>query len=364
MHPVIEMRNITKCFPGVVANQNINLTVMPGEIHALLGENGAGKTTLMNILSGMYRPDSGEILLHGRKVFLKSPFYALKKGVGMIYQHFKLVSSFTVAENVVLGDPRAPIFMRQRKLEKRVREIAGAYGFNLNMSDKVGQLSIGEQQRVEILRALYRKSDVLIMDEPTTVLTPDEVKDLFSILRRMAAQGKAIILITHKLHEVMAVADSVTVLRRGEVVDTIPASQADEGLLARMMVGREADWERHSVEEEAGKPVLEMQAVSVRGDKGNMAIDGLKLDLKSGEILAIAGVAGNGQKELVEAMAGLRPIASGKMLLEKRDVTNRSVRAMTSLGVRLVPEDRLGMGLVGGMGVPDNMILRDYFIPR
>ncbi|MGE5371899.1 MAG: ABC transporter ATP-binding protein [Solirubrobacterales bacterium] len=359
--PMIEMRNINKRFPGVYANQDVNLTVMPGEIHALLGENGAGKTTLMSILAGMYQPDSGSIWLNGRRIAPRSPHHALELGIGMIYQHFMLVPGFTVAENVVLGSPKGRFWLNRDRLNREIGEFAAQYGFNLNPADQVSHLSIGERQRVEIMRALYLGSKVLILDEPTTVLTPQEVKDLFAILRRMADQGKAIILITHKLNEVAALADAVTVLRKGANAGALQGGSIDEAALAQMMVGRDFEWQSNARQDQPGAVVLSARKLSVTGDRGDQAVRGIHLDVKAGEILALAGVAGNGQRELVEALAGLRDAAEGDIVFENRTITGLGVRERVKLGIRLVPEDRIGVGLVGNMGLADNLILRDYY---
>lgn len=355
------MNDITKSFPGVVANDGVDLKIMPGKIHALLGENGAGKTTLMNILAGMYQPDSGEIKLHNKTISFKSPNHALRSGVGMIYQHFMLVPAFTVAQNVVMGDNRLPFFISKRKSSALVREIAERYGFDINPDQKTGTLSIGQQQRVEILRALYRGSEVLILDEPTSVLTPQEVSELFAILRRMADEGKAVILITHKLNEVMAVADQVTVLRRGKVVGSAMAGETDENELARMMVGRDYFWQRTGEPTNQGPVVLSAKNLTITGDEGGPAVRDATLELKAGTITAIAGVAGNGQKELVEAITRMRPLESGTISLLGKDITNYSTREIIDIGIRFIPEDRIGMGLVGNMGLADNLILRDYY---
>lgn len=360
MVPVVEMRNICKSFPGVTANDNVSLTVMPGEIHALLGENGAGKTTLMSILAGMVQPDSGEILWKGQRIRLRSPMQALKQGIGMIYQHFMLVPGFTVAENVAMGHPETPFWLNRRRLEEKVRQTAARFGFNLNPGQVVSQLSIGEQQRVEILRVLYRGAEVMILDEPTTVLTPHEVRELFGILQKMKAEGKAIILITHKLREVLEIADRVTVLRRGRVVGSLMASELSEGALAVMMVGKESEWSQETGRKPADGIALKIENLRVRGDHGNLAVKSVNLEVRKGEILAIAGVAGNGQREFLEALAGLREVDSGEIYLNGEPVTNISVRKMIELGIRMIPEDRIGVGLVGNLNLPENLILRDY----
>lgn len=357
---IAKMHDIYKTFPGVVANKGITIAFRAGEVHALLGENGAGKSTLMSILSGLYRPGAGMILIKGVPASFSSPRDAWEAGVAMIHQHFKLIPTFTVAENIVLGDKRNPLWQNMKEIKNKVRELADRYGFELNPDDLVGQLSIGEQQRVEILRALFRGGEILILDEPTTVLTPKEVSDLFGILRRMAREGKAVILITHKLKEVMAVADTVTVLRHGEVVASMSIAEADEEELARLMVGREIK-SSHPARRIPGDVVLELKGVKALGDRGELALHGVDLEVRSGEILAIAGVAGNGQGELVEVIAGMRKVQAGRIFLEGTDITGCSPRDMVKKGIRTIPEDRTRVGLVRDLSVADNVILRDYY---
>jgi ABC-type uncharacterized transport system ATPase subunit len=317
--PVIERVGINKSFPGVKANKDINFRVYPGEIHALLGENGAGKSTLMSILAGLYRPDSGVIKVKDRPVRLRSPRLALQAGIGMIYQHFRLVNNLTVAENVVLGAPGG-FRTRAGQIEKKVRELSEKYGLAVDPHARISHLSLGEQQRVEILKMLYRGCDTLIMDEPTTVLTPQEVKELFNTMRLMADQGKAVVLITHKLNEVMEIADYVTVLRRGEVVGSDHIENLDERTLTHMMVARDVIFQEINRTGQAGQAVLEVNDLTVPGDQGYEAVRQVNLQLHEGEILAIAGVAGNGQRELVEALAGLRPIASGSIRMPETSI--------------------------------------------
>jgi len=359
--PLVEMRQIHKSFPGVQANQGVDLCLLPGEIHALLGENGAGKTTLMSILSGMYQPDSGEILLRGQPVSLASPQDALAQGIGMIYQHLMLVPRLSVAENVVLGERRLPFWLSKRRLAHEVGAIIDEYGFNLDPEQKVGSLSLGEQQRVEILRALYRNNDILILDEPTSVLSPGEARDLFNILRNMAQGGRAVILITHKLNEVMAVADRVTVLRRGQVEGSLPIAEADIARLTRMMIGREIPHSDPQPGHEPGPVVLTVKDLEVDGDRGESRVSRVNLQVRQGEMLAIAGVAGNGQEELLQALAGLRPIRGGQVFLQEIEITRSSVRDLLQRGVRMIPEDRMHTGLVRNMGAAENLILRDYY---
>lgn len=362
--PLIEMNNISKSFPGVLANHNISFRVYPGEIHALLGENGAGKSTLMSILAGLYRPDSGQIKVRGRQVQFRSPRYALESGIGMIYQHFRLVNNFTVAENIVLGAKSRRIINRQESMELKVQELSERFGLGVDPAARISNLSLGEQQRVEILKMLYRGCDVLIMDEPTTVLTPREVQDLFKILRLMADEGKAVVLITHKLHEVMEIADYVTVLRKGEVVDSDRIENLHESDLTRMMVAREIEYGQVNRNTVPGPAVLEIEGLQVRGDLGYLAVKDATLDIRSGEIVSIAGVAGNGQRELVEALAGLRTPVKGSIRLKGRNITEYDIRKRLESGLNMVPEDRLGMGLVPNISVMDNSILRSYYQPE
>jgi len=361
--PVIEMVGISKSFPGVKANKNINFRVYPGEIHALLGENGAGKSTLMSILAGLYRPDSGIIKVKGQPVKLRSPRLALQAGIGMIYQHFRLVNNMTVAENVMLG-AKGRVRIRTEEIEKRVRDLSEQFGLAVDPHAKVSHLSLGEQQRVEILKMLFRGCDTLIMDEPTTVLTPQEVKDLFKTRRLMADQGKAVVLITHKLSEVMEIADYVTVLRRGEVVGSDRIENLDEQTLTHMMVARDVIFNEYNRSSQFGPTVLAVSDLSVHNDQGHKAVRGANLELHEGEILAIAGVAGNGQRELVEALAGMRPVSSGSIKLRGREISHLQIRERSAMGLTFIPEDRIGMGLVPNISVVENAMLRNYRDPE
>jgi len=357
---MIEMNEITKVFPGVVANDSISFQVRAGEIHALLGENGAGKSTLMSVLAGLYQPDAGSIKIKGNPVQFRSPRSALAVGVGMIYQHFRLVDNFTVAENIVLGAPGEDVVLNSGKIEEETARLSEKFGLDINPRARISQLSLGEQQRVEILKMLYRGCDILIMDEPTTVLTPQEVKELFKMIRKMADQGKSIVLITHKLNEVLEVADSVTVLRRGRVVGNARTADLDEKALTHMMVGRELMQSRRELMPPTGELLLKLDNLKVLGDQGNVAVTALNLEMHSGEIVGIAGVAGNGQRELVEAIAGLRKIAGGSILLDGQDISLLRVRERLDRGINIVPEDRLGMGLVPNLSVIENAILHNY----
>lgn len=357
---LVEMRNICKRFPGVVANDGVNFSVKAGEVHALLGENGAGKSTLMSILTGLYRPDDGEIFIKGSKVNFRSPREAIEAGIGMVHQHFRLVHPFTVAENVILGSNSVSYFLNMAKIEKQLEEISRQYGLRVEPGAKVWQLSVGEQQRVEIIKLLYRGAEILILDEPTAVLTPQEASELFRTLRQMAQGGRAVIVITHKLHEVMEVADRITVLRGGKTVATVNKKDTTKQELTRMMVGREVMLETHKDPVEPGDTILDVHDVHALSDKGYPALNGISLSIRSGEILGIAGVAGNGQRELAEVVTGLRTVVSGKIYIQGKDMTNCSPREIIDAGVSHVPEDRLGTGLVPNLGAVENLILKEY----
>jgi ABC-type uncharacterized transport system ATPase subunit len=352
------MRGIVKRFPGVLANDHIDFEVRTGEIHALLGENGAGKTTLMNILYGIYQQDEGEISVRGRQVAVRSPKEAIQLGIGMVHQHFRLVTNHTVAENIVLG-LRARFLNPARAAREKITEFSDRYRLSVDPAARIWQLSAGEQQRVEIIKALYRGADILILDEPTSMLTPGEVEDLFAILRRMADEGNTIILITHKLDEVMHISDRVTVLRRGRVEATLETVNTDRRELARLMVGREVLFRIERAEVEPGKEVLRVEDLHASNDKGLPALKGVSLAVAEGEIVGIAGVAGNGQRELVEAIAGLRPATQGRVLVGGQEVTAQSPRDIIESGVCYIPGERL-TALVPEMSVADNLILRTY----
>jgi ABC-type uncharacterized transport system ATPase subunit len=359
--PVVRMKGISKSFPGVAANADVDFDIRRGEIHALLGENGAGKSTLMNILAGLYMPDAGEISIDEERVEIRSPADAIKNGVGMIHQHFKLVEAFTVAENVALGDRRTPAFISVRSLAKKVGAVASKYGMDVDPQAFVWQLSIGEQQRVEILKALYRNARILILDEPTAVLTPQESAVLFGTLKEMARKGCSVVIITHKLAEVCDVADRVTVMRRGRVAGEASGEAINYESLTRMMVGEDIKLDGGVERGAPGNTVLKAENLSVMGEKGLPAVEDVSFELRGGEILGVAGVAGNGQRELAEALAGIRPLRGGSVELNGQNIKTRSVRGIINAGLSFIPEDRLGMGLVGGMGVADNLILRSYW---
>ena len=364
--PLIEMRGITKRFPGVIANNAIDFSLHEGEVHALLGENGAGKTTLMNILYGLYKPDSGKIFVKAKQVNIKSPKDAIALKIAMVHQHFELVPTLTVAENVGLGlkTKRWPL-LNLDSVIKRVNELAKNYNLPVNPSARIDQLSVGERQRVEIIKALYREANTLILDEPTSVLTSQEVEGLFHFMRSMAKEGRAVVIITHKLAEVMAVSDKVTVLRHGMVVARLTTKDTNPNELAEMMVGREI---LRKEEPLAGKPsekaVLEIQQVSAQSDKGILALNNVSLTLQPGEILGIAGVAGNGQTELAEILTGMRKVSSGKVLIQGKDLTNASPREMIRHGVGHIPEDRIGSGLILDMSIAENLVLEVRTDPR
>ena len=361
--PALEMRGITKRYPGVVANDHIDLDVRPGEIHALLGENGAGKTTLMNILYGLARPDEGEILIDGETVRIANPTDAIRRGINMVHQHFMLVPVLTVAENILLGEETManPIFLDRKESRRRIVELGQRFGFEIDPDVKVGDLSVGWQQRVEILKALYRNARVLVLDEPTAVLTPQETDEIFAVLKRLAEQGHSIVFISHKLYEVLAIADRITVIRRGRVVGARVPAETDEEDLAALMVGRDVQLVVDRGESNPTDVRLRVSGLKVQDDRGSEVVRGVDFEIRSGEIFGIAGVAGNGQDELVEAIVGLRKPTDGTVSLDGKDVTNLSTRAMTNLGVGYVPADRHRFGLVLPFSVADNLILTDYF---
>ncbi len=363
--PLLELRGISKRFPGVIANDHIDFDLYAGEIHALLGENGAGKTTLMNILYGLYSQDEGEILLHDNVAGIESPHDAIARGIGMVHQHFMLIPVFTVTENVMLGEE--PLHtggvLNRTEAAERIRSISERFGLDVDPLALVEDLSVGVQQRVEIIKLLYRNADILIFDEPTAVLTPQEADGLFEIMHLLAAQGKGIILITHKLNEVLAHADRITVIRLGKVVGHTTPEEATPSTLAEMMVGREVLLTADHQSAHPGESVLHLQDVYIYGDQEQFAAKNLTLDVRAGEILGLAGVQGNGQTEVVEAITGLRSVASGKITLAGQDVTGASPRKITELGVAHIPEDRQRDGLVLSFPVVDNLVLQTAFRP-
>ncbi|WP_078553966.1 ABC transporter ATP-binding protein [Bacillus alkalicellulosilyticus] len=362
MSYVIEMRNIRKEFPGIVANDNITLQVKQGEIHALLGENGAGKSTLMNVLFGLYQPEQGEIYVKGEKVNISDPNVANNLGIGMVHQHFMLVDKFTVAENIILGkEPTTFGKINLRKAAKDVEEISKQYGLAVKANEKIENISVGMQQRVEILKTLYRGADILIFDEPTAVLTPQEIQELMQIMKMLVAEGKSIILITHKLKEIKEVCDRCTVIRRGKGIGTVDVADTSVNQLAEMMVGREVTFSVDKTEAEPLQTVLHVQNIMMKDDRGVSLLQDLSLEVKAGEIVGIAGVEGNGQSELIEAIAGLKKVDSGSILLNDKNITNLPPRKVTEAGVGHIPQDRHKHGLVLDFTVGENIVLQTYY---
>jgi len=356
----IEMCHIWKRFPGVIANQDIELELRSGEVHALLGENGAGKSTLMHILSGSYQPDAGHIRINGQEVHFHSPAQAIAKGIGIVHQHFRLVEVMSAAENIHLGWNDTPWRLSPQTLAERTKAFSAEFGLHVDPNAKIWQLSTGEQQRVEILRVLARGAKVLILDEPTSVLTPGEAEELFRVARGLAAKGHCVVLITHKLEEVLAVSDRVTVLRNGRVVASCLTAESDKRSLAAMLIGQEFISRLRREPRLPGKPVLEVHYLHVLNNRGLPALKGIDLTIREGEILGIAGVAGNGQSELAEAINGLRPAQKGSIRVDGVDLTNQSPNHYVDRGVGHIPEDRHGMGLVTSLSVTDNAVLRQY----
>lgn len=364
METVVEMRGITKRFPGIIANDQISFAVKKGEIHALLGENGAGKSTLMNILFGLYEQDEGDILVHGEKVKIKSPNDANRLGIGMVHQHFMLVEPFTVTENIILGnEPKQGTSIDIKSARKKVVEISERYGLAVDPDAKIEEISVGMQQRVEILKILYRGADILIFDEPTAVLTPQEIEELMDIMRNLVSEGKSIILITHKLKEIMAVSNIVTVIRRGRVIGSVITAETNPNELAAMMVGKEVSFEVKKKPSTPGDRVLQLQDVTAVGSKGVKLLDGIQLDVRAGEIVGIAGVDGNGQSELIDAITGLLKIKSGKILLNNQPIENKPPRTIIEAGVSHIPQDRIKRGLVLDFTIGENMVLETYHKP-
>ncbi|MBY0088720.1 ABC transporter ATP-binding protein [Brevibacillus brevis] len=361
---VVEMRGITKRFPGIVANDSITLSVGKGEIHALLGENGAGKSTLMNILFGLYQPDEGEILINEKVVEITSPRIANELGIGMVHQHFMLVETFTVTENIVLGnEPKNGLKIDIQSAEKAVEKLSNQYGLKVDPRAKIQDISVGMQQRVEILKTLYRGADILIFDEPTAVLTPQEIHELIEIMHNLVKEGKTIILITHKLKEIMAVCDAVTIIRRGKVIDSVLVKNTNPDDLAAKMVGREVNFRVDKTEAKPKETILSVENLTAMGNRGVNALNNLSLEVRAGEILGIAGVDGNGQSELIEVLTGLRKATSGRVLLNGKEITNQSPRNISESGLSHIPEDRHKRGLVLDFTMSENMVLETYFHP-
>ena len=361
--PALEMRGITKRYPGVLANDHIDLQVRPGEIHALLGENGAGKSTLMNILFGLARPDEGEILLDGEAVEIAGPSDAIRRGINMVHQHFMLVPVLSVAENILLGDETManPIFIDRAEARRQILALGKRFGFEVDPDEKVGRLSVGWQQRVEILKALYREAKILVLDEPTAVLTPQETKEIFEVLRRLRDEGHSVVFISHKLNEVLEVADRITVIRRGRVVGQRLPSETNEDDLAELMVGREVQLVVDRGVSHPGQRQLTVKGLTVKNDRAREVVHGVDFEIRAGEIFGIAGVAGNGQDELVDAITGLRRPTAGTITLGGRDITNAEPRELHKMGVGFVPADRHRYGMVLSFPLTDNMVLNEYF---
>jgi ABC-type uncharacterized transport system ATPase subunit len=360
--PVLELRGITKRFPGVLANDLVDFELLRGEVHALLGENGAGKSTLMNIVYGLYSPDEGEIRMNGELVRISSPHDAIARGIGMVHQHFMLIPVMTVAENIVLANEptRGGILLDEAGAERRVADIARTFKFAVDPGARVEDISVGQQQRVEIMKALYRNADILILDEPTAVLTPQEARELFEIITTLKHEGISVIFISHKLNEVLEIADRITVLRRGKKIETIPRAGATEAGLARSMVGREVLLRVDKGEATPGEPVLAVEGLRVLDDRGLEAVRGVSFEVREGEIVGLAGVDGNGQSELIDALTGLRRPTDGRVSVGGRDVTGARARTVLDLGVGHIPEDRQRRGLVLDFTLAENLALHDY----
>jgi len=362
---VLEMRHVTKRFPGIVANDDVSFDLREGEVHALLGENGAGKSTLMNILYGLYHPDEGEILIKEKPVRLGSPNAAIEAGVGMVHQHFMLIPVMTVAENIVLDEEptRGRVFLDMNEAERRVQEISDRYGLAVDPGARIQDITVGQQQRVEILKALYRDAEILVLDEPTAVLTPQEAKELFEVVRSLTERGKSVIFISHKLNEALEIADRITVLRRGKLIDTLPAAGATEASLARLMVGRDVLLRVAKTPATPTMPLLEVDELRVRDDRGIEKVRGVSFTIRAGEIVAIAGIDGNGQTELIDGMTGLRHVESGVVRVDGADVTKASAHGHLESGLGHIPEDRQRRGLVLEYSIAENIALHDYRSP-
>jgi general nucleoside transport system ATP-binding protein len=359
--PVLELRGITKQFPGVLANDAVDFDLVPGEVHALLGENGAGKSTLMNVVNGLYKPDAGEILVKGKRVTFGSSKDAIRSGIGMVHQHFMLIPVMTVAENIVLAEePTQAGLLDYDAASKRVRYLADSFNFAIDPDARIENIGVGQQQRVEILKALYRKADMLILDEPTAVLTPQEAIELFGILRTLKQEGMAIVFISHKLNEVLEIADRVTVLRRGKRVETVPSAGATREGLARLMVGREVLLRVDKPPAHPQEPLLVVENVSVADDRGLPAVQDVSFEVRAGEIVGIAGVDGNGQSELIDGITGLRGLESGRVAVGGKDVSGRGARTAIDAGIGHIPEDRHRYGLVLDFTLAENLALHEY----
>ncbi|MFA2788865.1 ABC transporter ATP-binding protein [Bacillus paranthracis] len=362
MEYVIEMNNITKVFPGIVANDDITLQVKQGEIHALLGENGAGKSTLMNVLFGLYQPEQGEIKIKGKPVKITNPNIANDLGIGMVHQHFMLVHNFTVTENIILGnEPKKNGKIAVEEAAKEIKQLSEQYGLAVDPHAKIEDISVGMQQRVEILKTLYRGAEILIFDEPTAVLTPQEIHELIQIMKKLVQEGKSIILITHKLKEIMEVCDRCTIIRKGKGIGTVDVAETDEHKLAELMVGRQVNFKTEKIEAKPMEEVLSIANLIVHDTRKLPAVKGLDLTVRAGEIVGIAGIDGNGQSELIEAITGLRKVESGFIAIKGKEITNWPVRRITEEGIGHIPEDRHKHGLVLDFSVRDNIVLQTYY---
>ncbi|HDR7718252.1 ABC transporter ATP-binding protein [Bacillus albus] len=362
MEYVIEMNNITKVFPGIVANDDITLQVKQGEIHALLGENGAGKSTLMNVLFGLYQPEQGEIKIKGNPVKITNPNIANDLGIGMVHQHFMLVHNFTVTENIILGnEPKKNGKIAVEEAAKEIKKLSEQYGLAVDPHAKIEDISVGMQQRVEILKTLYRGAEILIFDEPTAVLTPQEIHELIQIMKKLVQEGKSIILITHKLKEIMEVCDRCTIIRKGKGIGTVDVAETDEHKLAELMVGRQVNFKTEKIEAKPMEEVLSIANLIVHDTRKLPAVKGLDLTVRAGEIVGIAGIDGNGQSELIEAITGLRKVESGSIAIKGKEITNWPVRRITEEGIGHIPEDRHKHGLVLDFSVRDNIVLQTYY---
>ena len=361
MEYVVEMLSIRKEFPGIVANDNITLQVRPGEIHALLGENGAGKSTLMSMLFGLYQPDRGIIKIRGEEVQVTNPNVANDLGIGMVHQHFKLVHNFTITENIILGqEPKKGIVVDVKSAAIRIKELSERYGLNVDPYAKIEDVSVGMQQRVEILKMLYRNAEVLIFDEPTSVLTPQEIHELMKIMKNLITEGKSIILITHKLKEIKAIADRCTVIRRGKFIGTVDVASTSETKMAQMMVGREVSFQVEKKPKDPGEVVLSIQNISVMSNRKVIGLKDFSIEVHAGEIVGVAGVEGNGQAELVEAITGLKRVETGQIWLKELNITEISIRERVRLGMAHIPEDRHKHGLILDYSMEDNLVLKSY----
>ncbi|ACD51885.1 UNVERIFIED_ORG: heme ABC transporter ATP-binding protein [Clostridium botulinum] len=361
MEYVVEMLNIRKEFPGIVANDNITVRLKKGEIHALLGENGAGKSTLMSVLFGMYQPERGVIKVRGKEVKISNPNVANDLGIGMVHQHFKLVHNFTVTENIILGcEPKKGLTVDIKSAAKKIKELSEKYSLNVDPYAKIEDITVGMQQRVEILKMLYRNAEVLILDEPTAVLTPQEIDELMKIMKNLIKEGKSIIIITHKLKEIKAVADNCTVIRRGKYIGTVNVQETSQAKMAEMMVGRPVSFNVEKEDKEPGEVILKVDNLSVMNNKKVLGLKNFSIEVKAGEILGVAGVEGNGQSELIEAITGMRSVQSGKVYFEGKDITDMSIRKRIDSGIAHIPEDRQKRGLVLDYTIEDNIVLEIY----